>query len=187
MGSQNNQSHEFAFLTAKQSAVLDLLANHRTSKEMAHTLGISETAVNRRLESIRQRLGGVSRPELARRYSDWTATRDVSPTAPKPLKPGDTPCVENRTNILPLVDSAADGDDPSRDSEETATTFHDPVAMSIEAPWKEWKEPRIVPRVLDGENAALARGAAIAILLVAIIASLVLALAAAQALADAVS
>ena len=187
MARQNNQAYEFAFLSAKQSAVLDLLANHRTSKEMAHTLGISETAVNRRLESVRQRLGGISRPELARRYSDWTVTRDGAQTSAKPLEHGDAPCVENRTNILPLADLTADGNEPSRDSGETATTFHDPVAMSVEAPWKEWKEPRIVPRVLDGENAALARGAAIAILLVAIIASLVLALAAAQALADAVS
>jgi DNA-binding CsgD family transcriptional regulator len=187
MASQNNQAYDFAFLTAKQAAVLDLLANHRTSKEMAHTLGISETAVNRRIESVRQRLGGISRPELARRYSDWTAIHDPSRTSAKPLERADTPCVENRTNILPLADLAPDGNAPSRDGEETSTTFHDPVAMSIEAPWKEWQEPRIVPRVLDGENATLARGAAIAILLVAIIASLVLALAAAQALADAVS
>ena len=53
---------DFDFLTEKQVAVLDLLANNRTSKEIAWTLGVSETAVNRRVEVIRSRLGGGARP-----------------------------------------------------------------------------------------------------------------------------
>lgn len=59
--------------------------------------------------------------------------------------------------------------------------------MSIDAPWREWKEPRIVPRVLDGDNATFTRGAAIAIGLIMILAILILAITVAQALAEAVS
>ena len=57
--------------------------------------------------------------------------------------------------------------------------------MTIEAPWTRPEEQRVVPRGLDGENAVLTRGAAIAIILFALTASLVLGLAAAQAITEA--
>lgn len=60
--------------------------------------------------------------------------------------------------------------------------FRDLLEMSINPPWKSQSEPQIVPRVLDGKDAVLTRGAAIAVILVGIIASLVLGLAAAGAL-----
>ena len=55
-------------LTAKQRAVLALIADNRTSKEIAGLLGISESAVNQRIELVRARLGGLPRGELARLY-----------------------------------------------------------------------------------------------------------------------
>jgi DNA-binding CsgD family transcriptional regulator len=55
-------------LTAKQRDVLALVADNRTSKEIAARLGISESAVNQRIEMIRSRLGGLPRGELARLY-----------------------------------------------------------------------------------------------------------------------
>ncbi|SEH12524.1 DNA-binding transcriptional regulator, CsgD family [Sphingopyxis sp. YR583] len=177
---------EFAFITAKQAEVLDLLAQNRTSKEMAHALGLSETAVNRRIDKLRERLGGVTRAELGRRYRDWCDER-MPATSGNPLKSRATGGGENRPQILQLSADPIDAPEERRDVAGDPTAFEDPVAITVEPPWKDWKEPRIVPRVLDGENATLARGAAIAILLVAIIASLVLALAAAKALADAVS
>lgn len=186
MARNTDKNDEFDFITDKQAEVLDLLANHRTSKEMAHTLGLSETAVNRRIEAVRQRLGGISRPELARRYSDWAVARDRKPP-PTSLENGDLPCVETGNEILPLAGIPEAGTEAGRDDEGEPKAFEDPIAMAVEPPWSDWKEPRIVPRVLDGENATLTRGAMVVILLVAIIASLILALAAAKALADAVS
>jgi DNA-binding CsgD family transcriptional regulator len=189
MVSQTPPAGEFDFLTAKQKAVLDLLANHRTSKEIAHVLGVSETSVNRRIEGVKLRLGGISRQELARRYGLWLAAR----AAIDPISSVETdenrqsPSVESITGILQLAESQASGERPVRDSGEGEMAFEDPIAMSIEAPWEKRSEPRIVPRVLDGDNATLTRGTAIAILLLAIVASIVVALAAAKALADAVS
>lgn len=190
MASRSPPPGEFDFLTDKQVAVLDLLASNRTSKEIAHSLGVSETAVNRRIEVLRSRLGGIDRRELTRRYLLWKHARPAVPIEDaaegEPTVSG-PPCVEDGIQKLQLAQTPGSADTSGRDSEAVQTVFQDPVAMSIEAPWKEWSEPRIVPRVLDGENATLTRGAAIALLLAAIVASIVLGLAAAQALADAVS
>jgi len=55
-------------LTQKQREVLALVADNRTSKEIAVLLGISESAVNQRIEIVRARLGGLPRGQLARLY-----------------------------------------------------------------------------------------------------------------------
>lgn len=55
-------------LTLKQREVLALVADNRTSKEIAVLLGISESAVNQRIEIVRARLGGLPRGQLARLY-----------------------------------------------------------------------------------------------------------------------
>lgn len=55
-------------LTRKQREVLELVADNRTSKEIAAILRISESAVNQRIESVRSRLGCLPRGELARLY-----------------------------------------------------------------------------------------------------------------------
>jgi len=187
MASRDKSVGEFDFLTKRQAAVLDQLLHGPTSKEIAHRLGISETSVNRRIEIIRARFGGVQRQEVVRRYRLWCANRNPAQYPEKTPETSPEPCVETEREILQLARTGAAVPRSGRDSEAAPSAFEDPVAMSIDAPWREWKEPRIVPRVLDGDNATLTRGAAIALLLVAIIASLVLVLAAAQGLADAVS
>lgn len=55
-------------LTEKQREVLSLVAEGMTSKEIARKIGISESAVNQRIEVIRQRLGGLPRTQIARLY-----------------------------------------------------------------------------------------------------------------------
>lgn len=55
-------------LTGKQREVLALVAEGMTSKEIASKLVVSESAVNQRIEVVRQRLGGMSRAQIARTY-----------------------------------------------------------------------------------------------------------------------
>ncbi len=55
-------------LTRKQHEVLNLVAENFTSKEIAFELGISESAVNQRIETVRSRAGFPPRAELARVY-----------------------------------------------------------------------------------------------------------------------
>lgn len=162
----------FDFVTSKQAAVLDLLANNRTSKEIGFALGISEAAVNRRIEVLRSRLGGVTRHELARRYRDWLAKRDAGP------------CVETEMRNLPLAAAGCDDEKPSRDSHAADLAFQDSFDFRIDAPWDRDAEPRVVPGVLDGANAMFTRGVAIAAIMLAIVVSLVLGLAVAQGLAE---
>lgn len=189
MASQSPSKSEFDFVTAKQAAVLDHLANNRTSKEIAYALGVSETAINRRIEVLRQRLGGVTRHELARRYRLWAVARASEADTPpeKAYDSSDPACVETGFEILQLAESRPAAATASRDEADQRTSFEDPVAMSIEAPWSEGRDPRVVPRVLDGDHALLTRGATIAVLVFAILASVIVAIAAAKALADAVS
>ncbi len=70
-------------LTTKQREVMALVADNRTSKEIAGLLGISESAVNQRIEMIRTRLGGIPRGELARLYrQEFARNRAISATFP---------------------------------------------------------------------------------------------------------
>jgi DNA-binding CsgD family transcriptional regulator len=55
-------------LTDKQRQVLDLLIEHKTSKEIARELGISPHTVDQRLQFAKEKLGARSRSELAQAY-----------------------------------------------------------------------------------------------------------------------
>ncbi|PKB25580.1 regulatory LuxR family protein [Novosphingobium kunmingense] len=70
-------------LTDKQKEVLSLVAEGMTSKEIARRLRISESAVNQRIEVIRQRLGGLPRSHIARLYRRMsTVVLTVPPSNP---------------------------------------------------------------------------------------------------------
>lgn len=175
MDPDSNEGSEFSALTDKQIAVLTLLANGRTSKEIATALHLSESAVNRRIELLRTRFSGITRLELARRYRDWALDH-----AAKAIADG----VETDRQSLHLAAAADVAHRPVEDSREDPLRFGDSLEISIDPPWTVAKHPKVVPGVLDGENAALTRGAAIAIILFGIVASLVLGLAAAGALTE---
>ncbi len=162
---------DFTFATEKQRAVLELLANNRTSKEIAGALAVSEPAINRRIEVLRLRLGGITRHELVRRYRNW---RDrIAPDAGSSV-----PCVENDDEFIQLGARAAFGKaGDGSDADETTARFRDSIAVRVDAPWAE-EMP---------SNAMLSRGAAIAIILLAILASLAVGLGVARALADIVN
>lgn len=166
---------EFSSLTTKQAAVLGLLANGRTSKEIATALDLSESAVNRRIELLRTRFGGITRLELARRYRDWAVPHSAMPPADG---------VETDRQSLHLAPPANPEQKVPEDNHDAALVFRDSLAISIAPPWSSAAEPKVVPGVLDGKDAVLTRGAAIAMILLGIIASLVLGLAAAGALTE---
>lgn len=55
-------------LTAKQREVLDLLIQHKTSKEISRQLGISPHTVDQRIMLARAKLGVATRGEVAQAY-----------------------------------------------------------------------------------------------------------------------
>jgi len=175
----------FDALTDKQREVLALLADGRTTKEMAPLLGVSEPAINRRIEMIRARLGGITRLELARRYRDWQTLDQLVPLHIMEIPP--LPGVENTSQTLHLAGTQPAALETTPDLRGPDAVFRDSVSLHFTAPWHHSEEPRIVPGVLDGDNASFTRGAAIAIILIGILASIVLGLAAAQAITAVVS
>lgn len=68
-------------LTPKQSEVLVFVSEGLTSKEIARKLGISVSAVNQRIEVIRQRLGGLPRAQIARLYRRQSTLSLTIPTS----------------------------------------------------------------------------------------------------------
>ncbi|HVD31601.1 MAG TPA: helix-turn-helix transcriptional regulator [Methylomirabilota bacterium] len=78
-------------LSPRQREILDLVAEGRTSKEIAVTLGISESTVNWHLANAFERLGASSRAEaVARAIRSNGADRPQSParipSAPAPAR-----------------------------------------------------------------------------------------------------
>src|SRR6187455_753788 len=72
-GDQMGREHsevEFmlAGLTTKQREVLDLLIEHKTSKQIARQLGISPHTVDQRIFFAKEKLGAGSRSEVAVAY-----------------------------------------------------------------------------------------------------------------------
>jgi DNA-binding CsgD family transcriptional regulator len=65
-------------LTSKQRAVLELLIRHKTSKEIARSLGISPYTVDQRIAAARKKFGVASRNELAVTYRHLAAISQES-------------------------------------------------------------------------------------------------------------
>ena len=61
-------ANPLASLTDKQREVLDLLIEHKTSKEISRLLGISPHTVDQRINGARARLGGLGRGQVASEY-----------------------------------------------------------------------------------------------------------------------
>lgn len=163
----------FHALTEKQREVLDLLGENRTTKEIARLLGVSDSAVNQRIEPLRQRLGGVTRAELARRYRAFAADEHDG-----------RPCEVLAGQNFQVASSLERGHSTQRDDRPGHYRFEDSMSFAHEPPWSRRPELRIVPRLLDGKYAGWTRGIVILLLLVLIIASLVLGLTAAQVLTE---
>jgi DNA-binding CsgD family transcriptional regulator len=64
----------FAELTAKQREVLDLLIQHKTSKEISRALGISPYTVDQRINLARAKLDLANRNEVAHVYRQLVST-----------------------------------------------------------------------------------------------------------------
>ena len=103
-------------LTDKQRAVLDLLIEHKTSKEISRLLGISHHTVDQRIMLARAKLGVASRSEVAQAYRRLVASSkavsalyersvyDFSDVAPAPNGPHALE-TEDRTGLLhPMID-----------------------------------------------------------------------------------
>jgi DNA-binding CsgD family transcriptional regulator len=158
-------------LSERQKQVLCLIDRRLTIKEMASELGISETRVNQHIDTLKRRLGANTHRELAARYQELLASSTPAlfrmPTGGKSQLPDED---EARSSPSGVTDGGL--------------TLADVHAFSVEAPWTRASEPRIVPPALDGQHAVLLRLAVIAAMVFGVLASLVLAITAADSLTE---
>ena len=151
-----------ASLTPKQREVMSLLGEGRTGKEIAHSLGVSESAVIQRIENIRKRFDGAARHELGRIWRESYGDDDRS-------------TYKNLTgNFFQLPSQTFDGKNFAQDDRGPELTLRDSVAFDAEPPWRRDQEPRLVPEVLDGKAATTFRwifvfGAALGLLCVLLV------------------
>ena len=75
------QTAQLDALTDKQREVLGYVSEGLTSKEIARKLGISESAVNQRIETIRRKLDGLTRAEIARLHRRQSTLVITIPTS----------------------------------------------------------------------------------------------------------
>lgn len=134
-------------LTPKQHEVLRYVSENRTSKEIAWELGISESAVNQRIEGVRIRTGSPPRAELARAYRQYLLDLDA---ACNPI-PDKIPQVPETPLEPPLT---------VQDDRAVGLALSDAVTYTVTAPWQRDAYFPVVPEVLDGANAGLSRTAA---------------------------
>lgn len=101
------QGGTLADLTVKQREALDLLLEHKTSKEISRNLGISPHTVDQRIEAAKRRLGATTRGELAQLYIRLRKTSGrltheemlIDPTAATVSQDGSKPPDENDAEV----------------------------------------------------------------------------------------
>lgn len=108
----------FASLTQKQHEALVLAAKLLTSKQIALQLGVAPVTIDKRIESVRARLGHLTRSDLLRLYRAWCEAYD---------RPIDDPIILDERPQLPPLLSAQHG--------QPILMFQDSVAFDARAPW----------------------------------------------------
>ena len=120
-------------LTRKQREVLDLLLEHKTSKEIARELHISPHTVDQRIDFAKKKLGVSSRGDLALRYRELISIYE-------PLT------YEDSLMVRPGIAADTSGQD------ETAYYLLQPAPKSTQngSSAEPVEEYRIVPAMFDG-------------------------------------
>lgn len=120
MAVYKNHEEALGALTDKQRAVLDLVLEHKSSKEIARALCISPYTVDQRIQASRQKLGVSSRGEVARAYAHLKSI-----------------CGETAYGF-PYVDfSLQSGESGDRDARpEPILTLSDVAVVDYLAPWQ---------------------------------------------------
>jgi len=148
-----------SLLTDKQRAVLDLLIEHKTSKEISRLLGISHHTVDQRIMLARAKLGVATRAEVAQAYRRLVANMpaaasiyersvyDFSDVA-QPLVTHQEPIREDRTDWIERL--------PGRWEAQPRAVLHGDAASA---------EPyyHVLPEMFDGPYGTYVRLGTIAV------------------------
>lgn len=161
-------------LTERQRAVMERIDRRVPIKVIANELSVSETRINQHIRALKNIYEAGSLNELVETYRaaeglDEVATEGLS----KPVY------TKNQ-----VEDAVVPGNDRNR-VDLGEIVFSDALPFDRVAPWEPLTEPKVVPGVLDGENAALVRLAVIVGIAFGILAAVVLMVTAAMAISEA--
>lgn len=163
----NDQMTALDGLTEKQREALSLISEGMTSKEIARKLGISESAVNQRIEVVRQRLGGLPRTQIARLYRRMSTVVLTIPASNSLTGKS----IQLQSDGLVGQQSEAEGAEVSTALSQASTSFGSrPSTPLFEA----------LAELLDGPSRLRVRLVAVAMIALAMMALAVLTLAALQ-------
>ena len=162
-------------LSDRERAVLDGVDRRLPLKAVAAELGISESRVNQHIRALKERYQVNNLPDLVTAWraqdtenSDELACRNSAWRIPQVPHPGVRGDAESRVAPGEFV-------------------LADAAPLAIEAPWNSRIEPRVVPGMLDGDNAVLLRLALIIGLAFGLIAAVLLVVTASLTLSEALA
>ena len=168
-------------LTERQLDVLERIDRRVPIKVIALELGISDTRVNQHIRALKDHFQVYSLNELVECYraefADESSASEVDDAEPQGLSE-----TEYRKNEL---------EDLHPESEEVGRVdpgeivLSDIMSLTGQAMWKVAEEPKVVPGMLDGDHAVLARLAVIVGMALGILAAVVLAVTASITISDA--
>lgn len=176
-------------LTDRQRAVIERIDRRVPIKVIAQELGVSETRINQHIRTLKDVFHAGSLGELVENYRATLPPQ--SPTDGLERYPGDgadeallhpyseVAYTKHQVNPVTNLSDLNVRDDPGR------LVLSDAVPLIEQAPWLRPGEPRVVPGMLDGDNAVLFRLGAIVGIASGILAAVVLTVTAAVALSDA--
>lgn len=135
-------------LTDRQRDVIERIDRRMSIKQIANDLGVSETRINQHIRALKTAFGVESLPDLVETYRLDIGRETIGR--------------ENTPYRNPEYRKKQLTNDPdSQQSDERADpgelVFADAQQFTVEAPWSHTAEPRIVPGVLDGRHAVIAR------------------------------
>lgn len=161
-------------LTERQRSVLERIDRRMPIKVIAQELGVSETRINQHIRILKDIYQVASLNELVAAYRHGNAesereTQGLSESA----------YIKNQIPWIAVGGDDGSGDDPGE------IVISDVLTTSGALPWESATEPKVVPGVLDGENAALLRLASIIGITFGILAAVVLIVTATVTLSEA--
>lgn len=153
--------------------MLDGVDRRLPLKVVAAELGISESRVNQHIRALKERYGVHNLPDLVTVWREQDAEHIVE---------------RDYRNPAWRIPQVPDRDIPGEARNRVAPgefVLADAAPLAIEAPWISRIEPRVVPGMLDGDNAVLLRLALVVGLAFGLVAVIVLVVTASLSLSEA--
>ena len=173
-------------LTERQQAVMERIDRRVPIKVIAQELGVSETRINQHIRALKDIFEAENLGDLVESYRAGieTDSGESDSEQPKEVAQGSTGFSESAYSKSQIPPKPAIGETfGSNDPGELVMS--DVLPLVEQAPWLRPGEPRVVPRVLDGEHAVLFRLVAIVGIAFGFLAAVVLTVTAAVAISEA--